>query len=735
MTAGRGRPSKDAEDVTERPTERTNLTVAFVGVTALCLAIAWPIFSGEIYTDTDLGNFHLPMRFFYAEALSQGFDFHWFPYEYTGFHLHGEGQASLYHPLNWLMYRVLPLDVAFMLDILRNYVFLIAGGWLCLRRFGLRRDAALLGAALFAFGSFSTMHFMHLNAMAIVAHIPWKLWVIDVALRSQRRDRVALAVVALSAMTASQLLFGHPQFTWLSLLIEGVFTSYMWWQGVGRRRWPWLLFAQLLAFVLAAVQLWPQWETLAISHRSDPGLDFAYSLSLRPVNLLQIVSPLFFRARAVGGAEATEFAVYSGALVPVLLAWLAVRGRALGALGRAAAVALGLAVFGLLMALGDRGPIYWIQGELPGLSLFRGPSRYIGVAQFGLAFAAAFAFVDLARTAEAGGLKSTRRGLWLFAPLVLAGVVCVLGFVRPFPEDVAFEVSGPWRLGYGLAAVAIFTLLAWLAARGTRLALPLMLGLALLDLGVYGLAWIRREPPMPLEQFIHNRTIPDWTDRHRLHWGPPALSMRHVRLVSGYAAMVPKKRLRTDRYQLGRRPPQPEMLVALRLAGVGWAYGRPVPDPLPRVRLVSAGVRAHNLQKQLLAIDPVRTAIVHGDVTLGGGEPGSTLVLDDLPGELRVEASAEGRQLLVFAESHHPGWRGRVDGEEVEVFRVYGDFMGVAVPGGVHTVELRFEPESVRQGRMVSLLGMGLMGPLYFVTRRFCGAEAEEPGAEDRSKI
>jgi hypothetical protein len=194
--------------------------------------------------------------------------------------------------------------------------------------------------------------------------------------------------------------------------------------------------------------------------------------------------------------------------------------------------------------------------------------------------------------------------------------------------------------------------------------------------------------------------------------------MRHVRLASGYAAMVPIRRLHTDVYDLGNAAPQPEMIVALRLAGVARAYGRAVPDPLPRVRLVGEGVRAFHLQDQLREIDPERTAIVHGDFALDGDAPGSVLVLDDLPGELRVEANAPSRQLLVFAESHHPGWRAWVDGEEAPVLRVYGDFIGVGVPPGVHELELRFAPESVRVGRMLSGVGLVLLVPLYLGVRR-----------------
>ncbi len=722
--------------MTPRSTEQTSFWLGCVGVALFWLAIGWPVFEGTVYTDSDLGNFHLPMRFFYAEALERGSDFHWFPYAYNGFHLHGEGQASLYHPLNWLIYRWLPLDVAFVLDILRNYVFLAVGAFFFLRRVEVRRDAAVLGAGLLAFGSFSMLHFMHLNVMAIVAHLPWALLAIDIALRSKRSDHAAWATVAVAALTASQLLFGHPQFVWMSLVAEAAYALFVLRRGAERLRWAWLLAATLVAFPMAAVQMIPQWETLGLSERAQPHDFFAYTLSLRPENLTQLVSPLFFRARAVGGVEATEFAVYSGSLVPVLLGWIVVRRRAFGRAGPLLYAALGFAAFGFLMALGEYGPIYWMQANLPVIEVFRGPARYVLLGQLGLAVASAIAFADLARFCErrARGETATEDGdlRWLALPLGLALVVLVLGLANPFSGSVARAVSTPGRLAMGVVGIAVFTGLVFLAARGVRFVLPALIALALLDLGVYGMTWMRREKPVDLERFVARRRVPEWTDRYRMHWGPQALSMRHIRLANGYAAMVPERRLPLEVVDIGARAPSPEMWAALRIAGVGFAYGRLIDDPLPRVRLVSRGVRAERLLEQLRSIDPRRMAIVDGDFLLGGGPPGDVLVLDDLPGELRVETSAPTRQILVFAESHHPGWVARLDGEPAEILRVYGDFMGVGVPKGVHEIELRFEPSSVRTGRLVSLAGCAALVPIWFGVRRSGrGRDAAAPRASD----
>jgi len=86
--------------------------------TALMLIMfSFPFFNGLMYTIDDLQNLHLPNRSFYANALSEGSDFTWCPDLFCGFDLHAEGQVGMYHPLHLLLYRFLPLCLAFNLEL------------------------------------------------------------------------------------------------------------------------------------------------------------------------------------------------------------------------------------------------------------------------------------------------------------------------------------------------------------------------------------------------------------------------------------------------------------------------------------------------------------------------------------------------------------------------------------------------------------------------------------------
>jgi hypothetical protein len=191
---------------------------------ALLATMAVPLIRGQVYTYDDLGCFHLPVRAFYSEQLARHEPFDWMPGLFCGFYLTGEGQAGTYHPLHWLLYRVAPLDVAWPLEVLSSYPFLLVGMWLLLRR-RLSPAPAAFGALGFTFSAFNLLHFVHPNAIAIVAHIPWLLWAIDIALTATEFRRRGAALLAIALLTGSQLLLGYPQYVWFSLLAEAVWIA------------------------------------------------------------------------------------------------------------------------------------------------------------------------------------------------------------------------------------------------------------------------------------------------------------------------------------------------------------------------------------------------------------------------------------------------------------------------------------------------------------------------------
>ncbi len=299
------------------------------------LALTWPMLQGKVYVADDLGEYHLPLRQFYSQQLAAGEAFDWLPSLFSGYYLTGEGQAGTYHPLHWVLYRVLPLGVAFDLELLASYPLMLWGGYLLLRRWRLRPDAALFGAAAFTFSGFNLLHFVHPNAVAVIAHWPWLLWALDCALVARQPARAvadfparrpAWAWTLISLNVGSQLLIGYPQYVWLGLVVALPYAVV----SLAHSRRPiggrliGLGLAVSIGVLLGSVQLVPTLDALADSNRQDVDRAFAGTGSLHPLNLIQVVAPYLLATRVVG-QNTHELGLYFGAVPLVLAIWLVAR--------------------------------------------------------------------------------------------------------------------------------------------------------------------------------------------------------------------------------------------------------------------------------------------------------------------------------------------------------------------------------------------------------------------------
>jgi hypothetical protein len=702
------------------------------------LALAWPAVVGHVYVFDDLGAFHLPLRAFYARCLADGTSFGWLPQLYGGLYLTGEGQVGTYHPLHWLLYRLLPLERAFCAELLLGYLWMFAGTVGFLRRH-LSWPAAVWGGLAFTFSGFNLLHLAHLNAIATVAHLPWLLWAIDVLLHSESQQGAARAAVWIALLTGSQLLLGYPQYVWFSLLAEGAYAGWMWWRRTPARRASdgtrvhggpslarragvsWLFVAKALGLMIGAVQLLPTADSLSNSVRQATGARFALSGSLDPLNAVQLVAPYLLRTRVMG-ENTHELGLYCGA-VPLLLAawWLTnPRLRDRTGIGR---WSIALAALALLLALGGFGPLYRLQLWLPLVSKFRMPCRYIVLFHFAMALISGCAVGSLvARRKTSIRLPSRLWPVWAIAAIsALAAVTAPWCFDRQRLADLDGIVIGPlvFTLAAGLMTMAV---------RKVRIALPLLALLTAADLGSYGLSYSVHRHTSTLDEFTDSAALPAELRHERVVFGLPSARFRNVAVgnamllagasrLDGYVGLPPAKTLdyrhaaalRVAGVRWVRRNEETARIAGLRPHGCGWLK---VPDPLPPIRLVTQAVTSREPAKDLPAILVDSTALVESPLDLPPGPPGSVQVLVNAPGEIQVETFTSTPQLLVVTESRHCGWQAEIDGQPAPVLRVNGDFFGCAVPAGSHRVCFAFRPASLRYGLSISVLGLGLTAAL-----------------------
>jgi hypothetical protein len=82
------------------------------------------------------------------------------------------------------------------------------------------------------------------------------------------------------------------------------------------------------------------------------------------------------------------------------------------------------------------------------------------------------------------------------------------------------------------------------------------------------------------------------------------------------------------------------------------------------------------------------------------------------PDRMRLTVSSEAAGLLMVSEVYDPNWHAYVDGNRTPVLVADHALRTVPVPAGVHTVELRFEPRSLRIGLAVSLVTVASLAGL-----------------------
>jgi len=155
-------------------------------------------------------------------------------------------------------------------------------------------------------------------------------------------------------------------------------------------------------------------------------------------------------------------------------------------------------------------------------------------------------------------------------------------------------------------------------------------------------------------------------------------------------------------------------------------YRRAV-DPADALAMLAGG--GVDLARE--AVVPVEMNPPEGDARAGGPPDRVEFVRYD-PDEIEVRVETAGPGLLVFAEVFYPGWRGELDGRPAEIWRVNYLLRGVALPAaGEHRVTLRFAPNSLFHGKIVSLLSALAIAAIVVASRNSRPhAPREAPHAE-----
>ncbi|MBA3439655.1 MAG: YfhO family protein, partial [Pyrinomonadaceae bacterium] len=106
---------------------------------------------------------------------------------------------------------------------------------------------------------------------------------------------------------------------------------------------------------------------------------------------------------------------------------------------------------------------------------------------------------------------------------------------------------------------------------------------------------------------------------------------------------------------------------------------------------------------------------------LPGGmiSPGATArFIEYAANNLVIETEAATAAVLVVSEMNYPGWRATVDGAPTPIHATNYLLRGVVIPAGRHRIEMRYTAPAARDGAVISVLTLLVIGGIALHARR-----------------
>lgn len=406
----------------------------------------------------------------------------WNPLVGMGAPLIANYQSALFYPPYWLYFGfyvlggIRAMAWAQGLMVVLHLIWAGTGMAALTRRLGFGRLAQTVSGLAFSLSGYLVARAWFASINAAVAWLPW---VLLMAFDAVQAPKVLKNWLKLGMVMALQLLSGHAQTTWYTLVLAAIWVAFLAWQKAPQdgkllsKVTAALKFelrfgiAAILAAALAAVQLLPTAVYLMQSQRASAvEMEFALNYSFWPWRFLGLIAPDLFgspvRGDFWGYGNFWEDAIYIG-LMPFLLVLAAVVGALFRRRGKTADSSQQVAVcfllvittISFLLALGKNTPIFpWLYKYVPTFDMFQAPTRFSIWAVFCLALLAGIG-VDAWCRPEGRGLYWTRLATaGAFAISLGAGLAFfAMGDIKAtFIRATAW--AGFWGLGAGVLALS-----------------------------------------------------------------------------------------------------------------------------------------------------------------------------------------------------------------------------------------------------------------------------------------
>lgn len=710
-----------------------------------------------------------PLRELAAAVIKDGQWPLWNPYNAAGTPLLGIMHPGYLTPFG-IFFLFMPSPVAWGWYVLLQLITLGAAVYWYGMTMRLSPRASLVSAVILMLSGFSVVRLEYGEFLYVLAGLPVLLGLIEL-----RKDNNAhRSIVVVPMIVVIMMLSGQPHMIIYTLSVFAFYTlTRLPLAGTFR-----VAGLALLGVGLSAIQLIPSVELYTLSTITQESSSFIFDRFLLPfAHLITIIIPNFFGNQATynyfGPHDYTETTAYVGT-IPVFLALVAVMKQWKDVRVRFFVV---LAVLSILTTIDWFGARLFFMLPIPVLSADV-PSRIFVLTTFAVSILAGFGFSEWEGASAAYRKKMlTIMGIVLAAIAVVTVVVYQMKVPCPSTEVPQCRLISLRTTAVELSVFAafIFAGLVFAKTRGlVRMAAGCMPIMLIACIGLYnGQKFLPFSPPemvspkIPMIAELQKETgidryagIGDAYIRtnlmtgfrvHSTEYFDPLNVKRYAELVSYVNhADITKGVSRSDilvnsdatvSAELANRRNRfwdmtgTAVIVTKNDASLP-AFGNAVwEDKIWRIsRRMTAFPRAYVAENVLVEPDSAtqlskifdpesditHTAFVEDRIEglQGVGMPsGKAAVLSYSPNRVSISAEASTTSMLVLSDTYYPGWKATVDGIERKIYRTNYAFRGVVIPEGKHTVEFRYEPESLRIGLWVSALSLIAWG-IYIYRRK-----------------
>ncbi len=192
-------------------------------ISAVIIFFAPVLFSSKSYFSGEILTQFYPWKHFLKSALETGKIPFWNPFVFSGVPFLADLQKGSFYPPS-VVFLIADFASAFKIFIVSHFIFMGAAFYLLMRRMAFSKTAALAGALIFLFNSFTLTRLSLPQSLASFAYIPAILW-----LFMRFLDRPSFYdFVLLLFMLAAQALAGHaPTVIYTLLLMSAYFIFFL----------------------------------------------------------------------------------------------------------------------------------------------------------------------------------------------------------------------------------------------------------------------------------------------------------------------------------------------------------------------------------------------------------------------------------------------------------------------------------------------------------------------------